>query len=129
MALPPLPERETLRLHQANERTFLAWMRTALALIGAGFIVARFGMFMRELAAAHGTEIPASAGWSQWLGVGLTSLGAVTIVGSLFRYRSVATAIERHEVGSPGSIWIYVVSVLVVLLGAGVVVLLLVSGP
>ncbi len=127
MALPPLPERETLRLHQANERTFLAWLRTALALIGGGFVVARFGIFLRELAAAHGTEIPAGAGWSQWLGIALAALGAVTIVGSLLRFRSVAAAIERHEVGMPGSIWIHVVSVLVVLLGVGVVVLLVSS--
>jgi len=36
------------RQHLANERTFLSWMRTSIALIGLGFIVARFGLFLRE---------------------------------------------------------------------------------
>jgi putative membrane protein len=37
------------REHQANERTFLAWLRTSIALIGFGFAIARFGLFLREL--------------------------------------------------------------------------------
>ncbi len=39
------------RDHLANVRTFLAWVRTALALIGLGFVVARMGLFLRQLAA------------------------------------------------------------------------------
>src|SRR5207245_6322557 len=35
--------------HLANERTFLAWIRTGLAIIGFGFIVDRFGLLMREI--------------------------------------------------------------------------------
>jgi putative membrane protein len=38
--------------HLANERTFLAWVRTALGLIGLGFVLARMGLFLRQLAAA-----------------------------------------------------------------------------
>src|ERR687885_1337576 len=32
----------------ANERTFLAWLRTSIAIIGLGFVVARFSLFLRE---------------------------------------------------------------------------------
>ena len=39
------------REHLANERTFLAWVRTALGLIGLGFVLARMGLFLRQLAA------------------------------------------------------------------------------
>lgn len=39
--------------HLANERTFLAWVRTALALLGFGFVLARMGLFLRQLAAAN----------------------------------------------------------------------------
>jgi putative membrane protein len=35
--------------HLANERTFLAWVRTALGLIGLGFVLARMGLFLRQL--------------------------------------------------------------------------------
>ncbi len=37
------------REHQANERTFLAWLRTAIALIGFGFAIARFGLFLSQI--------------------------------------------------------------------------------
>lgn len=127
--LPPLPERETLRLHQANERTFLAWVRTALALMGFGFVVARFGMFLRELANVHPDAITVrGVPWSLSAGVALTVLGALTIVGSMIRFYATTRAIERHEVGEPpGSAWLYVVASLIVFLGAAVAILLLMS--
>jgi uncharacterized membrane protein YidH (DUF202 family) len=42
-----MPDRSAQYL--ANERTFLAWLRTCVALIGLGFVVSRFGLFLREL--------------------------------------------------------------------------------
>ncbi len=41
------------RVSLAAERTFLAWIRTGLALMGFGFVVARFGLFLRECAAVQ----------------------------------------------------------------------------
>jgi len=35
--------------HLANQRTFLAWLRTAVALFGLGFVVSRFGLFLRSI--------------------------------------------------------------------------------
>ena len=40
-------------VRMAAERTLLAWIRTGLAMMGFGFVVARFGLFLRELAATH----------------------------------------------------------------------------
>ncbi|MGE3820062.1 MAG: YidH family protein, partial [Isosphaeraceae bacterium] len=40
---------EKVRDHLANERTFLAWVRTALGLIGFGFVLARMGLFLQEM--------------------------------------------------------------------------------
>ncbi len=50
--LKPTPARPEGRVrdHLANERTFLAWVRTALGLIGIGFVLARMGVFLRQLA-------------------------------------------------------------------------------
>jgi putative membrane protein len=50
------PARTSSRIgdHLANERTFLAWVRTALGLIGLGFVVARMGLFLRQLALMGG---------------------------------------------------------------------------
>lgn len=126
MALPPLPDRETLRLHQANERTMLAWMRTGLAMMGFGFVVARFGLFLRELAAAHGSEVmPPGVPWSLWTGLFLTSLGVGTVASCLLRFRSVTRAIERHEVGAPAGVgWIYAIGGAVIAVGIAITALL-----
>src|SRR5690606_33231862 len=43
--------RETLRLHQANERTMLAWIRTSIALMAFGFALERASLLMLQLAA------------------------------------------------------------------------------
>jgi putative membrane protein len=45
------------REHLANERTFLAWVRTSLALIGLGFVLARMGVFLRELGNAGAPQL------------------------------------------------------------------------
>ncbi len=69
------------RVRFAAERTFLAWIRTGLAMMGFGFVVARFGMFLRELAAARGAELPHSPRLSVWVGSALIVLGvAVNVV-------------------------------------------------
>src|SRR5262249_28009532 len=43
-----------VREHLANERTFLAWIRTSLGLIGLGFVLARMGLFLHQLALMEG---------------------------------------------------------------------------
>ena len=46
------------RVHFAAERTFLAWIRTGLALMGFGFVVARFGLFLKEVAGGAPDTLP-----------------------------------------------------------------------
>ena len=74
------------RVYFAAERTFLAWIRTGLGLIGIGFAVSRFGLFLRELMAnqAHGPI--RSTGISVWSGVMLVGLGVVVILTSVLRH-------------------------------------------
>src|SRR5262252_1972601 len=68
------------RVSLAAERTLLAWVRTGLALMGFGFVVARFGLFLRELAAARGAPLPSAGGLSQWIGAAMVVLGVVVSV-------------------------------------------------
>jgi putative membrane protein len=50
MSTPPDPRRSNrTRDHLANERTYLAWVRTSLGLIGLGFVLARMGLFLRQI--------------------------------------------------------------------------------
>jgi putative membrane protein len=65
------------RIYFAAERTLLAWVRTGLALMGFGFVVARFGLFLRELAVVHEETPSAPTGYSLWVGLGLVLLGVV----------------------------------------------------
>jgi putative membrane protein len=68
------PERDP-RVYFAAERTLLAWVRTGVTLVGLGFVVARFGLFLRMINAAH-PALP-ERGVSTGLGVALAMGGAV----------------------------------------------------
>jgi putative membrane protein len=72
-----MPEQDP-RVFFAAERTLLAWVRTGLGLIGMGFVVARFGLFLRAVRAQTGdTGHDPGRHISPWVGVGLAVLGAV----------------------------------------------------
>lgn len=74
------------RTYFAAERTFLAWIRTGLGLIGIGFEVSRFGLFFRQLS-ANESHLPTRAtGLSVWSGVTLVGLGVVVILSSVLRH-------------------------------------------
>jgi putative membrane protein len=65
----------------AAERTFLAWIRTGIALMGFGFVVARFGLFLQALQIGQSKFQTLPNGLSFWFGTALIVLGvAVNIV-------------------------------------------------
>lgn len=72
--------------HLAAERTFLAWIRTGLALMGFGFVVARFGLFLQELQSIRPAAQVHSYGPSLWFGTALICAGVVVDVYSSLRY-------------------------------------------
>ena len=70
------------RVYFAAERTLLAWLRTGLGLMGVGFAVARFGLFLREMQASESHVLAHGPGFSMWAGVALVALGVVVNVGA-----------------------------------------------
>ncbi len=87
-ALPPQPERDP-RIYFAAERTLLAWIRTGLALMGLGFAIARFGLFLRQMQLASPAQTASSAG-SAFAGISLMALGVlVNISGALDYTRTI----------------------------------------
>jgi uncharacterized protein (DUF302 family)/uncharacterized membrane protein YidH (DUF202 family) len=71
------PQKAALSDYLAAERTFLAWIRTGLALMGFGFVVARFGLFLQELQVAEHVLAGQSYGLSLWFGTALIAMGVV----------------------------------------------------
>lgn len=72
--------------HLANERTFLAWVRTGLATIAIGFVVERFGLLLRELGLKSSSSSIIPAHYSSIFGVSLTLLGVVMMVVALLNF-------------------------------------------
>jgi putative membrane protein len=73
-------QRANLSDYLAAERTLLAWIRTGLALMGFGFVVARFGLFLQQLQIAQHATAVRPYGLSLWFGTALIAAGvAVTL--------------------------------------------------
>lgn len=98
--------------HLANERTYLAWMRTAIALMGFGVVIVRLRIFHPPL-----TPYPGN-GWK--LGLVFSSIGLVTVLLSTQHYFGVRHAIEEHTYEPPDR-WVILFSLAVTLMGAGVI--------
>src|SRR2546430_2465914 len=83
------------RDHLANERTLLSWVRTCIAIVALGFVVARFGLVIRELGSSPANEPP--RGLSTAIGVALVVCGALLVVLATFQFRRTARAIEDNS--------------------------------
>ena len=111
--------------HLANERTFLAWMRTALGIMGLGFVMAKFSVWLRQLlgAIAPGHVSRTTGGASLPVGLALIAMGALLAVLSYRRYESVRRAVEEGR-GVPATSLIRLMVVLIVLASASIIVYL-----
>ncbi|MDB5350199.1 MAG: putative rane protein [Planctomycetota bacterium] len=119
---PPEPAASNrTRDHLANERTFLAWVRTSLGLIGLGFVLARMGLFLRQLAAAslvrESHRLRFQAGHEFLISGVLILLAGIAICGwAARRYRDNRKAIDRDRF-EPADTSVLVITALVVIGG------------
>lgn len=85
------------RVYFAAERTLLAWQRTAIALIGLGFVVERFGLFMRVV--MNGAELPPEqAHASLFFGVFFLLAGGAVAILSTFQYVKFLKELSEPEI-------------------------------
>ena len=123
---PAQPERDP-RVYLAAERTLLAWVRTGLALMGFGFVVARFGLFLREIAGVQGATAPVPRGsGSLWIGVTLVVVGVlVNVLAAADHFRTVRAFRRGDTSPSTKSAMAIVLALLLAALGVGMAVYLL----
>jgi len=88
------PAEQDPRVYFAAERTFLAWIRTGLGLMGIGFAVSRFGLFLRELSATASHPPAHTTGLSLWSGVSLVALGVIVNLGAVLRHIQLVHALN-----------------------------------
>lgn len=122
-ASPPRPRADSLaRDHLANERTFLAWVRTGIALVGFGILIAKIRY---ALVSNFGPDaaLPAASGAgsrSALLGAAFSLLGIFVIVLGAGRYAAGERALTRGEPLAPRPGQLYALAALLVLLGIAV---------
>jgi putative membrane protein len=85
------------RVYFAAERTFLAWIRTGIALMGFGFVVARFGLFLRELETSQHTQMQSSPRFSLWIGIALVLIGVFVNLSAMVRQGRLIQQLKRGE--------------------------------
>ena len=90
--------------HAANERTFLAWIRTSIAIMAFGFLVEKFDLFLEFASKSLAARMPSVGGQlvGNIAGLLLIALGGATMVLAMIRFRRTALDIDSAET-RPGS--------------------------
>jgi putative membrane protein len=123
-AKPPNPNE--LRDHLANERTLLAWARTAITIMALGFVIAKFGILVREVRGlTHAAQ--EAVHFSALFGAALVCTGAVALAFAAAGFVRVKRGIDRQEVYFSPTNGLVVAAVLTIA-GLLLAVYLLVSG-
>ena len=110
------------RDHLANERTFLAWVRTGVATIVFGFAIGRFSIAIRELLQIQGHK-PTTPGITAWLGMISIVGGVLLIVAGLMRYRKTRVQLDTGTF-EPAGVIVDLVSVILAVFGVALAVYL-----
>ena len=78
---------ERSREHLANERTFLAWIRTSIALMGFGFVIVKFTLFLKQLSLLLDTTNVSTKGYSAITGVIMVAIGVLIAILAFIQYK------------------------------------------
>jgi putative membrane protein len=111
---------ERYRDHAANERTYLAWVRTGITIMVLGFVVDKFELFLASLRGllAVKTHAATQSYGSEYIGLALVLLGVLVIVAGALRYFRVRAQIESDAgLQFSGSVLAIVLSLALVAFG------------
>jgi putative membrane protein len=125
----PTKSKAALSDYLAAERTLLAWIRTGLALMGFGFVVARFGLFLHQLQLVRNDNAPTlghAYGESLWFGTALIGAGILVNVLAGIHHLQLVHALDRGSGGAGHSAKLGVaVALFLALVGIGMAIYLI----
>jgi putative membrane protein len=113
--------------HAANERTFLAWVRTSIAIMAFGFLVEKFDLFLEFASKSLAARMPTVGGQlvGDIAGLLLIVLGGVTMILAIIRFRQTALDIDSKDTRpGTGDRMDVILAALLVILGAALFVYL-----
>lgn len=87
------------QVHMANERTFLAWIRTSIGIMAFGFVVEKFTLFVRQMSvilekSTIENTVRPTPGYSAIVGIFLVGLGTLLVLLAFVRYKKVEKQID-----------------------------------
>jgi len=90
------------RVHMANERTFLAWIRTSIGIMAFGFVVEKFALFMKQMSffldkSTFESTLPPTSGYSAIVGIFLVGFGTLMSLLAFIRYKKVNRQIDEDS--------------------------------
>ena len=123
--MPDSPQNDP-RVYFAAERTFLAWIRTGLGLMGVGFAVSRFGLFLRDFSNTQHAPAQTSTTHSVITGAALVALGVVINITSVINHVRTVKKLSAGtwQPGQPSRTAI-ALAIILALLGTGMAIYLL----
>ncbi|MEO8112188.1 MAG: DUF202 domain-containing protein [Ginsengibacter sp.] len=110
--------------HLANERTFLAWIRTSIALMGFGFVIVKFALFIKQISLVLGEKgVIQSKGYSAIIGVLMVAFGGIMATLAYVRYRNIQKQLNANTYFP--SNWLSVLVTLSIVIGSVLLILYL----
>lgn len=112
------------REHLANERTFLAWIRTGIALMGFGFVIVKFALFLTQLSMLLESDVVPSHGYSALVGVIMVAVGVVVAFFAFVQYKINSKHLQNNYY-APRSVLSLIITLIMIVGGIILIVYLL----
>jgi uncharacterized membrane protein YidH (DUF202 family) len=111
------------RDHMANERTFLAWIRTNIGIIAFGFVIEKFGLFLRQMELIFGKGTIQSTmpqnGYSEIIGILLVGFGTLMSILAYINFKKAEKQIKQGSSIYLPSVTIYsLLTIVIIAVGA-----------